>query len=62
MRNAAISWHLLIESLADLVTPERFKRVLRHYHKQAKGDHTHLCRLIEPASQPGIQSISAQAA
>jgi integrase len=24
-----------IESLADLVTPERFKRVLRHYHDQA---------------------------
>ena len=25
----------VIDSLADLVTPERFKRVLRHYHDQA---------------------------
>jgi integrase len=28
----------LIESLADLVTPERFKRLLRYYHKQANGE------------------------
>jgi integrase len=27
-----------IASLADLVVPERFKRILRHYHKQANGE------------------------
>ena len=26
-----------IQSLADLVQPERFKSILRHYHEQGEG-------------------------
>ena len=40
----------------------RFRDGARDARSRLEQDHTHLCGLIKPASQPGIQPISVQAA
>ena len=42
-----------IKSLADLIQPERFKAILRHYHNQANGLTERLCHLPRSDPDPG---------
>ena len=49
-------------NLLPRTTSRRFRDRARNPWARLEQDHTNLCRLVEPASQSGIQPISAQAA